>query len=84
MQKQKLSMMRKWLFTIQLKRNMTKIYKNIKAKKAQYDKDKEAYGKLVAKKAEEDAAKKKYDADLNTYNVKKHSMKMTILLIKRN
>ena len=33
MLKLKLSMKQKWLFTIQLKRNMTKIYKNTKLRK---------------------------------------------------
>jgi len=34
------------------------------AKKAQYDKDKAAYDQLVAIKAEEDAAKAKYEGEL--------------------
>ena len=83
MQKQKLSMKQKWLFTIQRKRNTIKIYKNTKLREAQYDKDKAAYDQLVAEEAEEDAAKAQYEADLAKYNVEKITItKMIILLIK--
>ncbi len=73
MQKQKPSMMQKWLFTIQRKRTM-KDLQEYQTKKAQYDKDKAAYDQLVAK-AEEDAAKAQYEADLCKIQCRKSTVR---------